>query len=334
MRTVFRFLVLIALSTSIAAQVDVDTAVIVELKGSQVELNSSVVHLKDIASVLTFVPDGRNERLASLRAELCNVGRLKTGAGSLQVRRAAVRKELVRDGFKATNVEIKGPEVIHVRRQTVTLNNRRILSMARRHIQDALAGIDESPRITFAERLKPVKVPVAKWVSGMRVEGDPNNPNYVGRVELRLVVEIDGRSQVVATIPMLVTRQVMAIRMARSVKKGAILKRSDIELEKREVSRLGSELFFRISDVVGMVVRRDMRKGDDVLRSDLKSTPVIRADDLINVRVRSGLLTVETICIALQEGAPGDRILVQNAETKGQFTAIVVDAKTAEIRRK
>ncbi len=334
MKNVFIAVIVLLGSRVMCGQVDTDTAVIVELKAASIVVKGTRVCLKDIADITTFVSAGRNERATSLRAEMARLVRFTRKKDKFTLTHDDVRVALFKSGFSKSNVEIKGPTRIRVRRKTIRLSNRRILDMAKRFVRNGLVGIDESAVITFERRIPTVEVPEARWSSELSIVGDPKNLDFIGTVRLQLTAELDGVAEVLATIPVLVTRKVLAIRMDKAVKRGTILKRSDIVLEKRAVSRLGTQLFFRVSDVVGMVAKRDLEKGEDILRSDVKQTPVVRPDDLITVKVSAGALTVETICLVLQEGSPGERILVQNMESKGQFTVVVVDSRNAIVKRK
>ncbi|MFT7617176.1 MAG: flagella basal body P-ring formation protein FlgA [Planctomycetota bacterium] len=314
------------------AQLDKETAVIVELKAESMAIAGSRVRVKDIADVVTFVSDGRSEKVTSMRARLASLARFEPGKNRLSFRHKDIRNALAKSGFSPANVEIKGPSEIRVRRKTIRLGNRRILDMVTRHVRNALVGIDDAPVISFSRHVRPVEVPLARWSSELRIEDDPKNTEHIGAVNLRLTAELDGIIETLALIPVLITRKVLAVRMVRSLKKGKLVTRNDVKMEKQEVSRMGGQLFFRISDVVGLVARRDLAKGDDVMRTDIKQTPVIRKDDLIEVSVKAGLITARTVCLALQDGSPGEAILVQNLESKGQFTAVVVDSKNAEVK--
>ncbi len=325
-------IILLTLVANSFGQIDEDTAVIVELKGASIAIKGSRVRVQDIANVTTFVVKGGNERVTSLRANLATLGVFAVGKNRLSVKHDLIRKALVKSGFSAGNVQIEGPGQVRVRRKTIQIENRRILRMARRFVRNALVGIDENAKITFAKHISPVALPLAKYSSELHIETAKKNPTYIGQVNLKLVVELDGIDETLAVIPVLITRKVTTVRLARSIKKGAVITRGDIKLESQEVSTMGDQLFFRASDVIGMIAKRDLANGETITRPDIKQTPVVRKDDLLTVRVRSGLLTVRTICMAMQEGSPGEKILVQNLETKRQFAAIVIDEKTAEVK--
>ena len=332
MRTLLiTFLLSVCSANLFAFNGDEDVALFVEFKGDKVVRGTRVL-LKDLAGIVIVAPQGVNPKVIKYRAESIEVAKFRGETESLVVSQETIRSLLVKAGFNTTGIEINGPLEVRISRKMMQITSRRVIEMAKRHVRNALAGIDENAKVNFVRILPTIKVPAARWNSELRFENDPKNLDFLGDVNLRLVVELDGFVQQLAIIPIRVKRIVHALRLVRLVRKGSPIRREDVVLEERETARLGPQLFFSADDVVGLIAVRDLPKGKDILRTDLRSVTIVEAGDFLTVKVRAGLLTVETVCEAQQSGSAGDRIRLLNLKSKREFHAVIVDARNAEIK--
>ncbi len=320
-------LLAILLATAVApAQ---ETGVMVELNGAHLTVSGVAVRMEDVARISALAPKGRDPRVVEYRINSVELLRFRPGMMEAAIDHADIKIALKRLGY--TDVSIAGPKTLRVSRRSKLLDNRRVLDMVRAHVRSALAGVDEDARVDFVRRLEPVRIPAGRYSMDLRFEADPNNPDYLGDSDLRLVAEIDGVVEEIARIPVRISRRVQLLRLARNVRRGEVIGRDDLAFEDRTVSQLGPQLFYRLEDVVGLIAVRDLKSGSEIMKTDIKARPVIRKDDLVSVRARKGALQVETLCQALQDGAPGDRILFKNLSSERTVEAVVVDRQIAEI---
>jgi len=321
-------LILALLVTAATASAQ-DTGVMVELKGAHLIVPGVAVRLQDLAQVSALAPQGRDPRVVESRLRSVEILRFKRGMMEARIDHADIKLALKRLGF--TDVSIAGAKEIRISRKSKLLDNRRVLDMVRAHVRSALAGVDDQARVEFVRRIDPIRIPAGRYSMDLRFEADPKNPDYLGDSELRMVAEIDGVIEEIARVPVRISRQVPLLRLTRNVRRGDIIGREDLVFEERTVSQLGPQLFYRLEDVVGLIAVRDLKTGTEIMKTDVKARPVIRKGDLVSVRARKGSLQVETLCQALQDGAPGERILFKNLSSERTVEATVVDRQIAEI---
>ncbi|MCB9834144.1 MAG: flagellar basal body P-ring formation protein FlgA [Planctomycetes bacterium] len=306
-----------------------EAAVMVEIRAPRLELAGNAVRLQDVAQVTILAAEGRDLRVLEYRANGAELHAFKAGEMAIELGHEDIKMRLKRLGL--TDVSVAGPKKFSVARKSKRLDNRRVLDLARSHVRNALAGIDDDAQVEFARLIEPVCVPAGRYSMDVRFEADPNNREYVGNADLRLVAEVDGVVEHLATIPVRVTRRVNLVRIARAVRAGSVLGRDDLVLEERRAAQSAGNVYFRLEDVIGQIATRDLKEGLEVCRADLRARPIVRKDDFVNVRVVKGALKVVALCQALHDGAPGDLMTFRNLSTEKEIQAVLVDRQNAEI---
>lgn len=98
--------------------------------------------------------------------------------------------------------------------------------------------------------------------------------------------------------------------------------------EERDVAALGRNPLATAGDIVGQRARSFIAAGAIVQMKDLERSPSVIADDLVDVRVQSGPIVIETQAVAQQDGYVGDRVRLRNPTTAAIYTARVVGDKS------
>ncbi|MCA9323335.1 MAG: flagellar basal body P-ring formation protein FlgA [Salinibacterium sp.] len=307
-----------------------DTTIIVTLKSEVYESRGTRLLLGDVATVAVISEPGRE---ASIRARLLRLelARLSPTAGSRSLDHAFVREQLVAAGFAPASIDIDGARTVKVRLKTMRVDARRIEAMVTRHIQDSLGSRAEEARIRLAGVTRPFDVAVGRYRLDLRLEGDPENDQYVGRLLLTLVAVVDGEVVHREPVPVYVRRPIEVVRVIRRVAKGRPLGIDDLELTTTEIDGSIDGLVFDIGSVLGRKALGEFEKGTLLDTRRIQPLTAIRKGDIVTAKVTIGALRIETPCRASHDAAVGEHILLVNIESKKTVQGIVVDARTVDV---
>jgi len=110
-----------------------------------------------------------------------------------------------------------------------------------------------------------------------------------------------------------------------------ILQPDDLRYERMDISRLGPGYFTDINKVAGLMLRRPLTAGTIVNDNSLEKPVVVKSGSTINLIARIGDIEVRTVGKALQNGAEGAVIRVQNINSKKIVSARVLDDTAVQV---
>lgn len=113
---------------------------------------------------------------------------------------------------------------------------------------------------------------------------------------------------------------------ARTIRVGVVLKAQDLD-----ASAVKDDA--EISAVLGKETQRTIYAGAVIGEGDVGPPTIIRRNDVVDVRYRSGGLGLRTVAKSLSEGGVGDRIYVMNIDTKVRIRATIVAPALVEVTR-
>jgi len=122
-----------------------------------------------------------------------------------------------------------------------------------------------------------------------------------------------------------------ALVLTRSLKKGEVLKETDVTVRQVRVNKPGVYAT-KFSDVAGRRVKKNLPQGEALALNSVAETPIIERGKSVTIVVRSGGLVVKTKGEALESGTLGDAIKVRNTTSKAVLTAVVVTEDTVEVK--
>ena len=143
---------------------------------------------------------------------------------------------------------------------------------------------------------------------------DPKAP----RVRRAASVEVDVRAPVVVT--------------TRRLRRGESLGSDAIRLEEREFRLLSRDVITDLPQALGGRLKRSIGEGTPLLFRHLESEPLVRRGDIVVVHAGGPGLDVRVEGRALEHGAHGQVIRVENPISRRKFQAEVTGAGTACLR--
>src|SRR6202020_124227 len=89
-------------------------------------------------------------------------------------------------------------------------------------------------------------------------------------------------------------------------------------------STLVSEIARSVDQIAGMELRRPVAAGQPLQLSDLARPPLVTRGSTVQLELTVGALSVSGEAIALDTGAEGDKIRVQNIASRALISAQVI----------
>jgi len=113
---------------------------------------------------------------------------------------------------------------------------------------------------------------------------------------------------VVETVEVAVTTRALAA--------GAVVRDSDLAIERRPKAKVGADALGTAHDAIGLAVRSGLRAGQPLRRTDLMKPQVVHREDNITLVYEVPGILLTTRGKALESGAEGDVINVLNVQSK------------------
>lgn len=177
-----------------------------------------------------------------------------------------------------------------------------------------------------------ITVTFERAIQAMHVE-----PSAVGEPRIaRIGYNRDGRFDATLEIPTgtssrgllriggraLATTEVVTI--ARSLERGAILKESDVLVERRPRAEVGRDALIDRSQAVGLALRSPMQAGRILRPAELVKPDTIHRNEIVTLIYEVPGVTLTVRGKALEGGAEGDTISVVNEQSKRTLQGTIV----------
>jgi flagella basal body P-ring formation protein FlgA len=158
-----------------------------------------------------------------------------------------------------------------------------------------------------------------------------NNRPLSKYVRVKAVISVDGipanNAEVSAWLDVFET----VVCAAKDLPQGHIIKKRDLVEERKNISREMDEVVTDTGQLVGLMAKRSIRKGDMVKLSMVEKKPVVTRGDQVTILVESGLLRVTIPGTVLDDAFAGETVAVENSMSNKKIFARVVDEVTVRV---
>jgi flagella basal body P-ring formation protein FlgA len=117
----------------------------------------------------------------------------------------------------------------------------------------------------------------------------------------------------------------------RLISAGAIIGADDLEWQPVRLTRLSGNSLTDADQLVGRMTKRPLKAGQILRQSDVAVSPVIHKNDLVQLVVKTGQMTLSVQGKAMQDAALGQTVRVINVNSNRQLSGTVVDAGTVAV---
>lgn len=278
----------------------------------------SVVRLGDLS--LSPVPP---EAAGVLMAEADRTGE------STYVTRQGVLRRLVALG-QADAVQLAGAERCVIRFGGAALDPAALQSEAERLAGTLLPAPRPGAPATWCEVILPAGAVAVRGAWSLAC--NRREPLPPGRSQLRLEL-LDGwqTRELPATVVVHTHGEVAVTRVGVACDEAVT--EAQFEWRWTDLAEVPAGLVSDRASLSGHSAARDLRAGEPLRVADLKSTPLIRAGDNVELRVQRGGVAVSVRALARQAGCLGQTIPVRNELTGRLVNARVAGAGLVEWRR-
>ena len=240
-----------------------------------------------------------------------------------------VRLRLKQADADLSKITLRVPRDITVARATVIVSRKEIERAVADYIRANIPWDKDRVKINSIEVGSDVVLP--KGNVSYRIE-PLRNADFRGRVPLPIHFSVNGlfQKRILAMADVSVLTEVVVVR--KSIARYHRITENDIELREKDLSRTRSHIITDPEEVLGKRAKRSIATGT-ILRPDLiEYPPLVKRGDVVLMVAKSAGLRITALGIVDQrEGRRGERIRVENMDSKKSIYGRVVDAKTVEI---
>jgi len=118
---------------------------------------------------------------------------------------------------------------------------------------------------------------------------------------------------------------------ARDLPRGGALTPDDLRVEQVDLARLRGDTVARETLPAGLRMVTPVRAGTPVLQAAVRTEPDVVAQQPVLIRATAGVVKIEMLGLALQNGRIGDRVQVLNLSSGDTLLARVTRSRAVEI---
>lgn len=152
-----------------------------------------------------------------------------------------------------------------------------------------------------------------------------------GHVRLTAIVSIDNVPRTEVTLSGWIDVFDSVVCTSRRLNKGKIITSDDIYLAKRNISRLHPNILTDMDQAVGLMLKHDVMENDCLKDNILQKATIVKRGDVVTILVERGGIRVTAPGKILEKGCQGEYIRVQNAISKKNINARVVNDSTVMV---
>jgi len=201
-----------------------------------------------------------------------------------------------------------------VETQAVQLLSSRPESINSIRVEASAAGIDSRLKLTDC------RVPLQYDIS-----------NYQGGKRLAVRVSCTSGKVWTLYVPVEVSIYRRVLVTATSIPRGTVLSAQMVSYMEADIAGYGGTYMDHIEQVVGLQTRKTLVSGDILRPSLLEKPRIVVRGEQVQVIAQTGAIAVKTNAKALANGRKGDKIRVQNTDSKKVFEAFITAPGQVEV---
>ncbi|HEY4171981.1 MAG TPA: flagellar basal body P-ring formation chaperone FlgA [Rhodopila sp.] len=170
----------------------------------------------------------------------------------------------------------------------------------------------------FTPPIVPLDIAIVPTVSQLDYDSG------TGRFAAVLTITGAGMNPIESTISGVVEQMVQAPVASTRLLPQTVLRRDDVHIARVRAASVQNQIARSIDQIVGMQLRRPVPAGQPLLLTDLTQPPLVLRGSTVQIELSSAGLTITGQAIAMDAGADGDQIRVQNITSRAYLFAQVV----------
>jgi len=295
-----------------------------------VPVKADAVVLKKTATVRTspFTLDKIVEGTLAEGMGGITLGNLPEPGNSRVISRAYIIMQARKQGKQAPSFE--GPiRQVSVKRPSLTIDQQNLREKIRHALRSEFAVTDDA-RI----KLKHVPGELRALPGPVEIEVGERNQYQTerGTSRYRMILKQSGTTVDEFQVEASVTRKSEVPVALEPIARGQSVTSSMVEFKSRNISSLDGNIINKKDRVIGYESKRNIDSGEIITGDELKKPIVVRRNNPVTIVRKHGGVTITTKGEAREDGARGDRIMVENQTSEVKLLAEVVGERRVLIR--
>jgi flagella basal body P-ring formation protein FlgA len=264
-----------------------------------------------------------------------SLGQLKLGSAPPLGSSMTLTKELLTMRLAASGSDFRGivwkiPDTVIVSTSSQSISGQTLMDKAIAAVREQVALQVGTRDVTINSNgsVQELVVPVGKIEL---VANLPYGIHYNMPTNVTLVVNSNGQVFTKVPIKLDVKEYRQVVLAADQINLTELFSIRNLRYERMDIGRLGTGYFTDISKVLGLASRRSLKPGTVITDSMVVKPILIKRGATINIVARIGGMEVSAIGQAMQDGAEGQLIRVQNVNSAKLVSARVVDETTVQV---
>ena len=287
------------------------------------EINSDVIYLGKIAKI------GGDDPALVQRLKKIIIARAPLPGKSRRLNENYIRLRLKQDKIDLSQIRLAAPKGIVVTRGFVEVTKEDISRAVSDFIYANIPWDREKVKIRTIRVRDSVILPKGKVTYSV----EPlKNTDFKGSVPLPLHFKVNGSFQkrILVTADIEVLAEVVVTK--RPLRRNRRITEDDIEMREKNLAELPRNIILDCEEVLGKRAKRNI-DANRVLRSGLiEFPPLVKRGDVVQLIAESGGLRITTLGMVKQrEGRRGERVRIENIDSKKSLYGRVLDAKTVKV---
>jgi len=297
---------------------------LISIKGlEKAEINSDVIHLGQIARIRGDDP------VLVQRLENIVISRAPLPGKSRHLNENSVLLRLKQQKIDLSQIRVEIPKGIEVIRGFVEVTKEDVQRAVSDFIYANIPWDREKVKIRDIRVRHNVILPKGKITYSV----EPlKNTDFKGSVPLPLHFKVNGifQKRILVTADIEVLAEVVVTK--RPLRRNRRITEDDIEMREKNLAELPRNIIFDCEEVLGKRAKRNI-DANRVLRSGLiEFPPLVKRGDVVQLIAESGGLRITTLGMVKQrEGRRGERVRIENIDSKKSLYGRVLDAKTVKV---
>ena len=247
---------------------------------------------------------------------------------SIIMGKGLIRKALLKNGFDLKKVKLASPQRITVKSKLARITEDEIKESIRKYIYKNMPWQKDQAKVTQIDYKGDIVLHGGEIQQKIIAK---ENSSFIGKVSLILEFKINGkilkRKKINAHVEVLMP----AVLAKISLKRGQIISRSDVYVERQWKSKASENIYNYEGDVIGKKMTRGIKAGQPLKKSLLEIPEDISRGDKVTILAENKTLRITVPGIAGENGIRGETIKVKNINSKKIIYARVIDSTTVKV---
>ncbi|AZR73849.1 flagella basal body P-ring formation protein FlgA [Anoxybacter fermentans] len=224
-----------------------------------------------------------------------------------------------------TNLSHKG---IVVKRAAQLLDQKMVMQLVEDYIYRQLSRFNDI-RINLVRGFPEIRLPMGDY----QVKVGPYQGGELrGYISLPVTIFIDGKvyKRIYLNLEVQIYESVFVT--LKPIERKTIITSDMIELRYMDITRISGEPVFSEEELIGKETKRSLSEGTVLLKEYLTEPELIHRNDQVLIVANYGVIHIQTIGRALEDGAKGEWIWVENISSGKKILAMVTDVGQVQVK--